>query len=411
MLDCVTVEYKDQYYMVCRFKYKDISQLFVLDYEDYSTIMEVRENWHKINNYVGCFMTNDDGVRFVQYVHNVVMGVVPTGKGSKWTVDHINRHGYDNRKANLRLVTQTVQNENQNKRDRTIKLPEGCGVEPHEIPRSMWYQADRERFVIEIKQNGKVIIKEPCIGNKDYRIRLKFEMAKKRLIEICKENPKLVKNKHLLENYSDNAIKLMKEYNDIILASGYKCAKKCLITIPDKSVLEINYDKLIDAEIKILNQPKCGNMKKGNRLPPNCGVTPDMIPKHCRYLPEDDKRGDGFIVERHPDLPPGKRSIGTTRDRSVTTLKKHEELLKTLNKLKEMKNSQGSSPVPTQKEVPSKKKTALVKKEVPSKKRPAIVKQYHLRKKPAPKSNSVSKKKSLSCKKKYCGSKTSRTKK
>ena len=49
------------------------------------------------------------------------------GKGQHHSIDHINRIGRDNRKVNLRELTQSHQNINQSKRDREVKLPDGIG--------------------------------------------------------------------------------------------------------------------------------------------------------------------------------------------------------------------------------------------------------------------------------------------
>jgi hypothetical protein len=340
MMDhCVIVIYDNHYYMVCKFQNKGDEKLFVVDYEDYSTLMRINKSWHQVNNYIGCFLNDDNGVRFVQYAHNAIMDFQPTGKGSKMTVDHINRYGFDNRKANLRIVSQTVQNENQNKRKRTVTLPKGCGIRPDEIPRSMWYDSNRDRFVIEIKQNGQTIVEEKQDGKREYRLRLRFEMAKKRLIEICDEKPELVEHKHLLQNFSEGALELMREYNEIISATDFECINDCLIEVPKKMMVKINYNKLTKDEIKILEQPRVPGSKKGNRLPPGCGVTPDMIPKYCRYVPATDKKGDHFIIERHPDLPSGIRSIMTKMCRDWTTLEKHGQLMKILDELKVAKET------------------------------------------------------------------------
>lgn len=86
------------------------------------------------------------------YLHNFIMNrIVFPGKGSKSSIDHINRDGLDNRKENLRLVTQIEQNLNQKKKERRKNLPEGIA----EIPQHIWYVkangAHGDRFCVEFK--------------------------------------------------------------------------------------------------------------------------------------------------------------------------------------------------------------------------------------------------------------------
>lgn len=88
-------------------------------------------------------------------MHQVIMNHDGHGKGGP-SIDHINRNKLDNRRANLRITTQSVQNENRDKvaRHRTAKdLPEEI---QEELPKFVVYykekvnaEATREFFSVE----------------------------------------------------------------------------------------------------------------------------------------------------------------------------------------------------------------------------------------------------------------------
>lgn len=75
---------------------------------------------------------------------------------------------------------------------------------------------------------------------------------------------------------------------------------------------------------------------RGTLLPPECGVTEDMIPKYVYYVPESDSRGDGFMIDRHPVLiKGGKRVWRTTMSKNVPTKEKFIQALEKLALLDE----------------------------------------------------------------------------
>jgi hypothetical protein len=157
--------------------------VFVIDAEDFERIEGF--SWHKTaENYISCAAIVD-GVRRVLYLHNLIMGRLTwSGKGQTETIDHINRNGFDNRKANLRLVSQTEQNLNQRKKPRHVILPVDCGIAASDIPRHIWYVRPNglhgDRFAIEFKTEG---IKWRTTSSKSVALCDKLAEAKAKLAE------------------------------------------------------------------------------------------------------------------------------------------------------------------------------------------------------------------------------------
>jgi hypothetical protein len=179
---------------------------FVFDKEDYELVSQ--RAWHFTSgHYVSSSFACGDGKRRELYLHNLVMGVdLFPGKGAKQSVDHINRNGLDNRKENLRIVSQSQQNINQPKKKRLVTLPEGCGIQSDEIPKHIWYVAAQghhgDRFAIELKTEG---ILWKTTSFKAVSLRQKLEQAKLKLAELYQQYP------HLNPSYEDFKIKELNE--------------------------------------------------------------------------------------------------------------------------------------------------------------------------------------------------------
>jgi hypothetical protein len=106
------VIYYGSEYTIMKIKYNNEYIKAVIDTEDFIKIKDY--NWHYIaNGYISHGLQIDNKKKEL-YLHNIVMGQLGfPGKGSRQSIDHINRNGLDNRKENLRLITQSAQNINQ----------------------------------------------------------------------------------------------------------------------------------------------------------------------------------------------------------------------------------------------------------------------------------------------------------
>jgi len=166
--------------------------IFKIDKEDFEKVNS--RQWYAASGgyYVACHISIN-GVRKFLYMHNFVMNRLTfPGKGTIESVDHINRNGLDNRKSNLRIVTQSQQNINQSQRVRRCILPDGCGITPDDIPRHVWYIKANglhgDRFGIDLKTEN---VKWKTTSSKSVTLQDKLKHAKDKLAELYVQFPYL----------------------------------------------------------------------------------------------------------------------------------------------------------------------------------------------------------------------------
>ena len=191
-IDYRFVTHNEREYVVGTLLHNSNPVEFVFDKEDYPSVTE--RAWHLASNqYISSAFQCGDGKRRELYLHNLVMGTdLFPGKGAKQSIDHINRNGLDNRKENLRLLSQSQQNMNQTKKKRAVILPEGCGIDPEEIPTHIWYVRAQgqhgDRFAIEFKTEG---VCWKTTSSKAVSLQQKLEQAKVKLAELYENYPYL----------------------------------------------------------------------------------------------------------------------------------------------------------------------------------------------------------------------------
>lgn len=164
---------------------------FVFDKDMHETILS--RTWHRASNTYISSGIMIDGKKKELYMHNLVMGRMEyNGKGQTETVSHINRIGFDNRKENLKIDTQSNQNIHQKQRTRNIVLPEGCGVQANEIPRHISYNKTSDTrgdsFTVDLTT---LHISWKSTSSKHISTREKLNMAIEKLKELYLQYPHL----------------------------------------------------------------------------------------------------------------------------------------------------------------------------------------------------------------------------
>ena len=209
------VIFEEKEYYVGQIQNNDNLRYFIIDAEDYESVKI--HYWHyQSNAYISsAYLSPHDGKRKEVYLHNFVMGRLEfSGKGATESIDHINNNGMDNRKINLRLITQTQQNYNTKRRARVTILPDNCGILVDDIPRNIYYMKPNghhgDRFVVELKGLPDGDVEWKSTSSKSISLQEKLNQAKAKLNELY-----LIHNLHQ-QDESDLKKKLADEYNQIL---------------------------------------------------------------------------------------------------------------------------------------------------------------------------------------------------
>jgi len=187
---------------------------FIIDGNDYEKI--VGRSWHVSSaGYIVSYCPTGDGIKQL-LLHRFVMNLLDfPGRGATESIDHINRNPLDNRKENLRIVSQSEQNINQKKKPRNIvELPENCGIFPNDIPRHIWYikpnGSHGDRFAIELKTEN---ILWKSSSSKKLTLKEKLQQTNQKLDEYYLQYPYLNPN---VNDTLKHAEILSKSFKDII---------------------------------------------------------------------------------------------------------------------------------------------------------------------------------------------------
>ena len=227
------------------------------------------------------------------------------------SVDHINWIKLDNREINLRMATQSVQNSNRasrcDKKEPNQELKDAGIIE---FPKYVSWNNTDKKFIIDshpkLVQDVKAGLRKKATMNGSKSVKLSIEEKYKDILARLQEL-----NETITNNFNEVFKQRKSEYNEI--CNIIRKYEGTYVELPDLEQLSIS--------------PKrntAPNRKGVSKLPDNCSVTIEQIPKYCYYSPKTDKRGDLFSIDRsHPS---GKR-WSTTSTKNKTTLEKFNELI------------------------------------------------------------------------------------
>lgn len=339
------ITYLGKQYIVCCIPFNETHKMFLVDFDDKDKVVEKTWHYRSDGSYIASSHEHEESHKEL-YLHNFVMNKLTfDGKGQQHTIDHINRIGTDNRKLNLREVSsQSAQNFNQKKRERTTELPLDSNIDINMIPKNIYYGkpsgAHGDFFYIELKS-----IPSLCIEGKKYNwkstksknvsLNIKLQQTIDKLNELKNTYPEL--ENIIIDNVSENIrMELTTEYNNILRCSHYPQY------VIDQNIILMKTDNIISnivtdiPDINELNMVKTVKNagRKSNNLPSNCSITIESIPKYCYFKPESEKRGCKFVIDKHPKLvEQGIRQWTTTESKNLTIEDKFKLLNDKLNEL------------------------------------------------------------------------------
>lgn len=257
---------KNQAYYVFELNSERKNRVGIIDYDDFDKIKTIKNSFFMTSKRYIYHKHKRNKKTICTYLHNIVMEHTPQQRGtSGFTCDHLNRITRDNRKENIRLVTQSEQEHNKDDKKRKFDYST-INIDKDQLITGVSYAPPTvsgkggNRFILEIRLtkavkntetsefiNGKLTIKDKKYyefeydGTRSTKLRetVKYELMKKYIRTLYEVDPIVVRNSSLKnyflcdENIYRKASTLQEEFYDIIETAGY-CEDR--VELKDKSV-------------------------------------------------------------------------------------------------------------------------------------------------------------------------------
>jgi hypothetical protein len=303
----------------------------IIDEKYFEKVKKLDKSW-KINDagfVVSTHNVNGDDIEI--NMHEVIMAFYNKENNianKNKNIIHLNKLGVDNRKENL--IYDTLDKDtgkNLKKKKRIIEFTKESGIKADDIPSFMWYlnpnDTHDERFNIEIKD-----VKWKTTSSSKLSLKYKLEEGKKFLRELKEARPEIFEDNSMNGEFNIEGKRLLKSFFDIAKEAGYSDLRKITTDNLTNHYLKENLKGLNSFEKELLQNSTFYGQKRSrqlyNQIPTESGLKLSDLPKYCFYVPENDKKGDYFKIEGHPDMD---YIWKTSSSKKIDTNDKYNELL------------------------------------------------------------------------------------
>lgn len=210
------IHYHGKDYTVYGIKYKNAILPVLIDGKHSGYIDRLGKKWRCTGPSVQCSHNGR-----IIYMHELIRFMADDNVKKNIPLVHINRLGLDNREDNIIYDTHDkAVNKTLKKKERTVTLPKGSGIDRDDIPTYVWYMKPTDthgdRFMVKIDD-----IMWKTTSSTSVTLREKLDDAKEFLRGLKQDRPELFQEYSMNGDFTQRAKDLLRSYVKICRLAGY----------------------------------------------------------------------------------------------------------------------------------------------------------------------------------------------